>query len=149
MVSVQTRSSPPTSTGRFEGRGAAGRRINLPAPFLHPASPGFIAHMHALTPLLSPQRSELPRQPARRNASPPLVFQGFAGGAGLVKAVELGYVLIGERKVEDLSILFDAFSVRRFRKSDEVMLEAPPQQYLGGCPTDSGCNPVHGLVPEV
>jgi hypothetical protein len=66
--------------------------------------------------------------------SPPRAFQGPAGAAGLVERVELGHLRIGQAEAEDLAVLGDPLLVRGLRNHNELMLNAPPKQHLGGCP---------------
>src|SRR5947209_631151 len=81
--------------------------------------------------------------------SPPLVLQCPGGASCLIKAVELSHIAVGEREVEDLGVLCDAFAMGRLGQNDEIMLQAPAEQHLGRGSTDPGCDLVHCLVGEV
>ena len=68
-------------------------------------------------------------------SSPPRVFQGSVGAVGLVERIELGHVFAGEGEVEDLRVFLDALAMGRLGDHWHIVLKAPAQGYLRGCPS--------------
>ena len=50
----------------------------------------------------------------------------------LVEGIDLGHVLVGQRKVEQVDVLSDVRRRLRARDHDVSLLDAPTQQHLGG-----------------
>jgi hypothetical protein len=60
--------------------------------------------------------------------------RGAVGAIGLVEYVEFGHVLVGQGEVEDLSVLADSLALGRLGDDRNIVLKAPAQQHLCGCP---------------
>ena len=69
--------------------------------------------------------------------------------AGPIEAIEPGHVLIADREVEQVEVLADPIPMRGLWDHDRLTLQRPPQQHLGGGPTDPAGDIEDGRIFEI